>query len=192
MPRIFPEFEDFFVGYGSYHDNLINKLIHVVCIPLISITLFMISFWFDTFGNKGETESFFAINLGLCLYLFTSFLYLNVDLVSGVISSIFYGVGYVVGRNMYLNAVTNGTQDELWKVVLTVHIVCWIAQFVGHGVFEKRAPALMDNLLLTLVAPDFVIIEVLFFLGWRKDVEERCVKKIHENIEKFREAKKLK
>lgn len=28
-----------------------------------------------------------------------------------------------------------------------VHIVCWIAQFVGHGVFEKRAPALLDNLL---------------------------------------------
>merc|ERR1712224_744095 len=140
----------------------------------------------------GETQGLFDLNLGLVLYLFTSFMYLNVDLVSGILSTIFYGVGYFVGRTMYLNAVANGTTDDLWRPVLTVHIVCWIAQFVGHGVFEKRAPALMDNLLLTLVAPDFVIIEILFFLGWRKDVEERCVKRIHQNIEDFREAKKNK
>lgn len=29
----------------------------------------------------------------------------------------------------------------------TIHAVCWIAQFLGHGVAEKRAPALFDNLL---------------------------------------------
>ena len=29
----------------------------------------------------------------------------------------------------------------------TVHFVCWILQFIGHGVAEKRAPALLDNLL---------------------------------------------
>lgn len=29
----------------------------------------------------------------------------------------------------------------------TVNAATWIAQFVGHGVFEKRAPALLDNLL---------------------------------------------
>ena len=28
-----------------------------------------------------------------------------------------------------------------------VHAISWIAQFVGHGVFEGRKPALMDNLL---------------------------------------------
>lgn len=27
-----------------------------------------------------------------------------------------------------------------------VHVVCWIAQFVGHGVFEGRAPALLNSL----------------------------------------------
>merc|ERR1711976_873289 len=167
---------------GSYHDDLVNKLIHIVCIPLISITLFMIFFFYDTFGTKGAQEGLFDLNLGLVLYLFTSFLYLNVDLVSGVLSTIFYGIGFLVGRTMYLNAAANGTLDELWRPVLIVHIICWIAQFVGHGVFEKRAPALVDNLLLTLVAPDFVIIEVLFFFGWRKDVEERCVKRICQNI----------
>jgi len=28
-----------------------------------------------------------------------------------------------------------------------VQVVAWILQFLGHGVAEKRAPALVDNLL---------------------------------------------
>lgn len=28
-----------------------------------------------------------------------------------------------------------------------LHVVSWIAQFLGHGLAEKRAPALLDNLL---------------------------------------------
>lgn len=29
-----------------------------------------------------------------------------------------------------------------------VNVLSWIAQFIGHGVFEKRAPALMVRVLL--------------------------------------------
>ena len=32
-------------------------------------------------------------------------------------------------------------------VALTVNVLSWIAQFVGHGFAEGRAPALLDNLL---------------------------------------------
>jgi 2-hydroxy fatty acid dioxygenase len=27
-----------------------------------------------------------------------------------------------------------------------VHVASWIIQFIGHGVFEKRSPAIKDNL----------------------------------------------
>lgn len=27
-----------------------------------------------------------------------------------------------------------------------LHVLSWIAQFLGHGLAEKRAPALLDNL----------------------------------------------
>ena len=29
--------------------------------------------------------------------------------------------------------------------VLGIHVALWIAQFIGHGVFEKRAPALLES-----------------------------------------------
>ncbi|KAK4773878.1 hypothetical protein SAY87_028897 [Trapa incisa] len=49
-----------------------------------------------------------------------------------------------------------------WKVVLIAQILCWTAQFIGHGVFEKRAPALLDNLAQAfLMAPYFVLLELL-------------------------------
>lgn len=94
---------------------------------------------------------------------------------------------------IHLNS-TGAELDTFWKYSLYAHIVSWIAQFIGHGAFEKRNPALIDNLLLTLVAPDFVIIEVLFFLGWNKDSYKRCKTRIEENIRKFKadKAKKSK
>ncbi|KAK8338128.1 hypothetical protein V6Z11_A09G233700 [Gossypium hirsutum] len=49
-----------------------------------------------------------------------------------------------------------------WKVVLVSQLLCWTGQFLGHGIFEKRAPALLDNLVQALLmAPFFVLLEVL-------------------------------
>ncbi|MCE7766678.1 DUF962 domain-containing protein, partial [Pseudomonas putida] len=49
-----------------------------------------------------------------------------------------------------------------WKVVLAAQLFCWTGQFIGHGVFEKRAPALLNNLTQAfLMAPFFVLLEAL-------------------------------
>ena len=49
--------------------------------------------------------------------------------------------------------------------ILSLFTFGWIAQFIGHGVFEGKAPALFDNLVQALVsAPFFVHLEVLFDL----------------------------
>lgn len=62
-----------------------------------------------------------------------------------------------------------------------VHVVSWLAQFVGHGHYEGRAPALLDNLVqAVLLAPLFVWMEILFFVGYRPELKARY----HENIEK--------
>ena len=49
----------------------------------------------------------------------------------------------------------------VWKVALAIHVTAWILQFIGHGVFEGRAPALLDSLDQALItAPLFVLLEV--------------------------------
>jgi uncharacterized membrane protein YGL010W len=51
-------------------------------------------------------------------------------------------------------------------------VVGWAFQLLGH-VFEGRRPALVDNLLQALVAPLFILLEGLFALGLRRDVQRR-------------------
>lgn len=76
------------------------------------------------------------------------------------------------------------------QVALTVHIVCWLLQFVGHGAFEGRAPALLDNLTQAVfLAPLFVWLEFLFKFGYRRELQSRVSKAVEVEIAKFRERK---
>jgi uncharacterized membrane protein YGL010W len=81
-----------------------------------------------------------------------------------------------------------GSTANKWAIA--VHVVCWIAQFVGHGKFEGRAPALLDNLVQALfLAPLFVWLEILFFFGYRPELKGRLDKAVVAEIAKFRETK---
>lgn len=74
---------------------------------------------------------------------------------------------------------------------IAIHVACWVAQFVGHGAFEGRAPALLDNLVQALfLAPMFVWLEILFFLGYRPELQSRVESKVRAKIAKFREESK--
>lgn len=76
--------------------------------------------------------------------------------------------------------------------MIALQVVGWISQFVGHGIFEKRAPALLDNLLQISVAPNFVVIEVFFMLGYKPEVHEEAQKMIKQNIAEYKASKNKK
>jgi len=76
------------------------------------------------------------------------------------------------------------------KVAIGVHIVSWILQFVGHGKYEGRAPALLDNLFQAIfLAPLFVWLEFLFIIGYRPELKARVDKAVEVEIAKFRARK---
>ena len=78
-----------------------------------------------------------------------------------------------------------------WAIAL--HVGSWIAQFVGHGKFEGRAPALLDNLFQAFfLAPLFVWLELLFALGYRPELQSRVDQGVQEDIKMFRESKQQK
>ena len=75
-------------------------------------------------------------------------------------------------------------------VAFGLHVFSWVAQFVGHGVFEGRKPALFDNLVQALfLAPFFVWMEILFFFGYRPELKSRLDKAVKVEVEKFRMSK---
>jgi 2-hydroxy fatty acid dioxygenase len=81
--------------------------------------------------------------------------------------------------------------DSLWQPCVGIHICCWIAQFYGHGAHEGRAPALLDNLFQAVfMAPLFVLMEVMFKFGYRKDFQVHIQKKVDIAIAEFKESTK--
>ena len=96
----------------------------------------------------------------------------------------------LVGGTAYVNHLTStyGSTATYWS--LAIQGVAWIAQFVGHGVFEGRAPALLDNLVQAFfLAPFFVWLEVLFFFGYRPNLKARIDKAVGAEVAKFNNAK---
>ena len=114
---------------------------------------------------------------------------MDVDLVSGCVTVAFYTFLCVVARNLYLDAYSKGTLGEFYTFWGVMHVISWAAQFVGHGLFEKRAPVIHKNPLVIFIAPHFVVVEILFFFGWRPDLFERCDKRIKANIKEHNEMK---
>jgi len=110
------------------------------------------------FGTFEFVDLTFQIDIGFVLLALLLPLYLCVDFVTGLVSSVYFICQLVLSTYLYQNF---GSGESHFKWMLWLHIASWIAQFVGHGIFEKRAPALLDNMLLMSVAPFFFVFEVL-------------------------------
>ena len=96
----------------------------------------------------------------------------------------------LMGWTAYANHLTANYARSANQAAIAVEIVAWIAQFVGHGVYEGRAPALFDNLLQAFVlAPFFVFMEGLFMLGYRPELQKRVSIEVEKEVKKFKASK---
>ena len=140
------DFQSNYDFYQSYHGNIINKLIHILCIPAIVWSTIILLSDYKFRGN----------NVSALLLLFYSGYYfiLNPTLAMVAVPLLFY---------CFFNALNFKWEypDYKWRVWL-VFISAWILQFIGHGVFEGNSPALMDSVLQAfLMAPLFVVKEAI-------------------------------
>lgn len=135
------------------------------------------------------TPPYLDLNLGTIAAILYSGLYLLLEPFAGFLLATFCIGGAALGN--YLRQQDSATT---FQGALALHIVCWIFQFIGHGVYEGRAPALFDNLIQAIfLAPMFVWLEILFMFGYRPELQARVNKKVQIEIEKFRgQSKKAK
>lgn len=99
----------------------------------------------------------------------------------------------LIGWVAYANHLTSAYSPMVNYWAAALHVSSWLAQFVGHGVYEGRAPALLDNLVQAFVlAPFFVWFEILFFLGYRPELKRRMDEAVTWEVQKYRNSKKAK
>lgn len=97
----------------------------------------------------------------------------------------------ILGSAALANKLTSTyNRSKVNTIAVSVHIVSWILQFIGHGKYEGRKPALLDNLVQALfLAPLFVWYEVLFKLGFYKGVKREVEAAIEVEVAKLGKGK---
>ena len=66
--------------------------------------------------------------------------------------------------------VSYATTAGMWSLTAILIVVGVASQIVGHRVFERRQPALVDNPTHLLLGPMFVMAKLLIALGFRRDL----------------------
>ena len=66
--------------------------------------------------------------------------------------------------------VSHASPTVLWSVTLMLIVVGIGFQVIGHRVFERRQPALVDNPSHLLLGPMFVMAKLFIALGFRRDL----------------------
>lgn len=132
--------------YAQFHKNNVNKWIHKICIPLAIFTF-----------------NILAPSIAYNITMFLMVYYLFLDIRIGFVCSLIYGILYFVSF-VFRDVVS------FWNVVV-IHITCWGIQIYGHKYHEKNQPALLTNLVNSMIiAPLYVvyplIMEVWTILFW--------------------------
>jgi len=154
--------------YSAYHRNGKNQLTHHIGVPMIVFSVMVIASTITVY----EFESGPLTLAGLLMACLLLFYIISAPLV-GVIATLIYGFLLIVAEH-----ISSMGMDVALQVSISLFVLGWIIQFVGH-VFEKRKPALFDNLLQIFMAPSFLIAEVLFMLGLETGLKAEIEARIH-------------
>jgi uncharacterized membrane protein YGL010W len=65
--------------------------------------------------------------------------YIKINKESGVISTMLYTFVTLIARGQYMNARDKGELSSLFWQTVTIKVVAWALQIVGHKVFESRS-----------------------------------------------------
>ncbi|KAK3005597.1 hypothetical protein RJ639_016960 [Escallonia herrerae] len=190
------DLEKHFAFYGAYHSNPVNIFIHMLFVWPILFTVLMLLhftpplFSISQFGLANNTVIVF--NFGFLFTLVFALFYVLFDKKAGSVAALLCFACWVVSSSLgnYLG------YSVACKVALAAQLICWTGQFFGHGLFEKRAPALLDNLAQAfLMAPFFVLLEALQMLfnyepypGFHSNVKAR----VEADIKEWQEKKQKK
>lgn len=154
---------DHLAQYAAYHRDRRNIASHFIGIPMIvlAVAVLLSRPGFALFGLWLAPASLVALAAAL--------FYLRLDTRFGLVMSLLLALCLWAAAGLAVA----GT--ALWlSAGLGLFVVGWVIQFVGHY-YEGRKPAFVDDIMGLMVGPLFVVAELAFLLGLRKEVEHAVV-----------------
>lgn len=147
---------DVYLGaYADSHQHSTNKLIHWICVPLITFSLLGLV-WaipFPQLAFLGKYNTF--INWASFLIAFAVYYYyrLSVSLSYAMLLIVFTFSGAIVGLEQ-LEKLPGW--PAMWHICLFIFILAWIGQFIGHKI-EGKKPSFLQDLKFLLIGPVWLL-----------------------------------
>lgn len=117
----------------------VNIAIHMVFVPLIYATFIILTGLLPSIPISSNLPPLSLADLGVAVYAIG---YILLEPVAGILMLPFH-----IAVIYYAHVLpTQFPKEVIAKYAGAANAMSWIAQFMGHGFAERRAPALLDNL----------------------------------------------
>ena len=133
--------------YAESHKNPINKIIHWICVPLITITLLGLLSLIDVLNND-----LYNINLASIFIVFALIFYFRLSITLAI------GMLFLTGTTMHYLQIFKDSylQQNLILIYLIIFAISWVGQFIGHKI-EGKKPSFFKDIQFLLIGPVWLL-----------------------------------
>jgi uncharacterized membrane protein YGL010W len=155
------ELTAWFDEYGLSHQNPINVLLHKICVPTITVTLFAM-LWSLPIIPKHIRNTISVNQVGL----------LNPSLIFVPVLAFYWNLSPTMAIAMAMLSVIVVTSlvlmeknhVRIFRLALIVFVLAWIGQFIGHEI-EGKKPAFFKDLQFLLIGPLWTLAHAFRYFG---------------------------
>jgi uncharacterized membrane protein YGL010W len=144
--------------YGESHQNSTNKFLHWVCVPIIVLSLVGLLWSLPVPSAFAQASP--LLNWGMLL------------LVAGVMYYFAMSWSLALGMSMFVALIVLAVLAlerlpwPLWVVCLSLFVVAWIGQFIGHH-YEGKRPSFFKDVQFLMIGPLWLLSFIYRKLGIR-------------------------
>ena len=152
--------------YAAYHRNPHNVATHMVGIPMIMLGVDIL------LSRPILPAEPLALTPAIAISTLAAIYYLRLDAMLGAIMTMLLVIGCWAG--ITIAQMPTGA----WLAIGGVLFVAgWALQLIGHG-YEGRKPAFLDDIRGLLIGPLFIVAEILFAMGARRNIRQAIEKRL--------------
>ena len=150
--------DQLFAEYAESHQNQTNKFIHWICVPLIFFTI--VGFISLIPAPHFCAPYFGCISVAsiVALFLVTIFhftLSWRISLIMLLIMLFMEHFAYAINVHF---------KENSWIIYLSIFVITWIFQFIGHKI-EGKKPSFLKDLQFLLIGPIWLLHFILKKIG---------------------------
>ena len=141
--------------YQVCHNHPTNRLIHHICVPAIMFSLLGLLWPINLPLDLGLPDGFINVATLLVVLVLIYYFMLSWRIALGMLVL----VTLMLGAVLYL-----WQMGMLLEISLSVFVVAWLGQFIGHHIEGKR-PSFFEDLRFLLIGPLWVLVHLYEYLG---------------------------